>query len=67
MAPSANPEGFPPAKAITEARAYFGHQIDFYLAGRVKSYPSTLVKITKDARIEILRQGKVVVDKFVSF
>ncbi|PIP58437.1 MAG: threonylcarbamoyl-AMP synthase [Candidatus Vogelbacteria bacterium CG22_combo_CG10-13_8_21_14_all_37_9] len=67
VAPSANPEGFPPAKTITEARAYFGHQIDFYQVGRIKSKPSTLVKIDKDARMEILRQGKIKVGKSISF
>lgn len=33
IAPSANPEGLPPARNITEARAYFGDEVDVYIDG----------------------------------
>ncbi|MFA6416372.1 MAG: L-threonylcarbamoyladenylate synthase [Candidatus Paceibacterota bacterium] len=58
VAPSANPEGQKPAKTIKEAKAYFGNQIDFYLSGKTKDTPSTLVKIEESGKIEILREGR---------
>ena len=33
IAPSANPEGMPPARTIEEARAYFGDMVDIYVDG----------------------------------
>lgn len=33
IAPSANPEGQPPAMSISEAKAYFGDSVDFYVDG----------------------------------
>lgn len=54
IAPSANPEGLPPAKTITEAKAYFGDQVDFYQAGRTNKKPSRLIKIENGKEI-ILR------------
>jgi L-threonylcarbamoyladenylate synthase len=59
VAPSANPEGFPPATTIAEAKNYFGNQINFYLAANKKlnNQPSTLIKIEKD-KIKILRPGR---------
>ncbi|MDO8570098.1 MAG: L-threonylcarbamoyladenylate synthase [Candidatus Daviesbacteria bacterium] len=57
VAPSANPEGFPPAQTIAEAKKYFGNNVDFYLdSGKLVSEPSTLIEI-KDEKINILRQG----------
>jgi len=56
VAPSANPEGLPTAKNITEAKKYFGDKVNFYLAGRTKTKPSTLVKIDKNGRIEVIRK-----------
>lgn len=59
VAPSANPEGLPPAKTIQEAMKYFGDKVDFYIdAGRLDSLPSTLVSIT-DGKVKVLRQGAV--------
>lgn len=59
VAPSANPEGFPPAKNLKEAREYFGDQVDFYLgSGGLESLPSTLIEI-KNGKIKVLRQGEV--------
>lgn len=33
IAPSANPEGLPPARTIVEAKAYFGDLVDVYIDG----------------------------------
>lgn len=58
IAPSANPEGLPPAETIKQAKKYFGEQVDFYLdKAVVKGAPSTLIAF-KNGKIEILRQGK---------
>jgi L-threonylcarbamoyladenylate synthase len=61
LAPSANPEGLPPATCENKAKRYFGDSVDAYLAGGTrKSEPSTLVKYT-GSKIKILRQGKVII------
>jgi len=55
VAPSANPEGLSVAKNISEAKAYFGHQVDYYQdGGTITSLPSKLVDIT-DGTQKILR------------
>ncbi len=52
VAPSANPEGRPPARTIAEAKAYFGDRVDFYVdGGTINAKPSKLVAY---------RQGEVV-------
>lgn len=57
IAPSANFEGYPYAKTITEAKEYFKDNIDFYVdEGKLESSPSTLIKI-EDGKIEVLRDG----------
>ncbi len=54
IAPSANLEGQPPAKTITEAQKYFGAKIDFYVnAGKKNAKPSRLVKILDGKIIEL--------------
>jgi len=64
IAPSANPEGLPPATTIEEARAYFsskskgGDEILYEDVGTVNNPPSTLIEI-KDGRVVVLRQGAV--------
>ncbi len=59
VVPSANPEKFPPAENIKEAKKYFGDKVDFYInGGKMKSQPSTLVEI-KNGKIIIKRQGAV--------
>jgi len=59
VAPSANPEGLPPAKTLSEARNYFGDKLDFYVdAGRLDSLPSTLISVTEKG-IKVLREGAV--------
>jgi L-threonylcarbamoyladenylate synthase len=55
VAPSANPQGLPVAKNIPEARAYFGHHIDYYQdGGEVTASPSKLIDIT-DGTEKVLR------------
>jgi len=67
VAPSANPESFPPAKNILEAKKYFGDRVDFYIAGgTLKSEPSTLIEI-KNGKIKIIRQGVTLFKKSLTF
>lgn len=48
VAPSANPEGLPPARTITGARRMFGSSVDAYLPGRIRSTtPSLLVRVLR--------------------
>lgn len=59
LAPSANPEGMPPALTIAEAKKYFDNEVDFYVnVGKLNKKASTLVRI-KDREVEVLRQGSV--------
>jgi len=59
VAPSANPEGLPPAGTIKKAREYFKDKVDFYLGGgKKKGRPSTLIRLRGD-NFEILRSGAV--------
>ena len=59
VAPSANTQGEPPAKTITEAKDYFGNNVDFYLdSGVVDSEPSTVVSI-ENGKLKIIRAGAV--------
>lgn len=58
IAPSANPEGSPPAQTIDEAIAYFGDDVDVYVdGGRVEDdvAPSQLLRIHPDGSLEQLR------------
>jgi L-threonylcarbamoyladenylate synthase len=54
IAPSANPEGLPPAKTIAQAREYFGETVDFYVEGPVSDRPSKLIAIS-DGEVRVLR------------
>ena len=54
VAPSANPEGFPPATNIDEAKEYFDDEVDFYNSGQVSSSPSKIIRIAGN-EIEIIR------------
>lgn len=55
VAPSANPQGHPVAKNISEARAYFGHHVDFYEdGGTIAASPSKLIDIT-DGTEKVIR------------
>lgn len=58
VAPSANPEGLPPAENLKQAREYFGDKIFYYGRGRLQGSPSTLVSLN-NGKIEVLRQGTV--------
>lgn len=58
VAPSANPEGMPPARSITEAKHYFGSAVDLYIDnGEVPSdiQPSRIIKINPDGTVVTLR------------
>ena len=61
VAPSANRPGKPPAMTISEARAYFKEEVDMYVsaARRVSGKPSTLVALSRDGAVTVLRQGAV--------
>jgi len=64
IAPSANPEGLPPAETIEEARKYFGDTVDFYIdSGRFPDLPSTLVALDEHGAVTVLRQGGVLIPK----
>ncbi len=55
VAPSANPQGLPVAKNISEARTYFGHHVGFYKnRGEVVSAPSRIIDITESVE-KVLR------------
>lgn len=58
IAPSANPEGLPPAATVREARAYFGAGADFFVAARrrVVSAPSTLC-VFVNGKLVVKRTG----------
>jgi L-threonylcarbamoyladenylate synthase len=59
VAPSANFEGASPAYTITEAKRYFGENVEFYgNSGRMSSLPSTIIELQK-GKITILRRGEV--------
>ncbi|MFA5840985.1 MAG: L-threonylcarbamoyladenylate synthase [Candidatus Paceibacterota bacterium] len=56
LAPSANPEGLPPAKDIFEAKDYFGDKVDLYVdGGIITGKASRLVKLYRDGSEAILR------------
>lgn len=61
---SANIAGEPVATVLSEAQAYFGDTIDFYVDGGDLSGrpPSTIIQILDDA-IEIVRAGAVKIDE----
>ena len=61
VAPSANPQGLPPATCIHKAHKYFGSTVDAYLdGGTKKGIASTVVDYTKD-KPKIIRQGLVAI------
>lgn len=57
IAPSANPQGKPPARNIQEAIDYFGENVDFYVDGGevTELQPSALIRIAGDGTVEKLR------------
>ncbi len=59
VAPSANPQGQPPATNIEVAKTYFGDKIEYYEdGGELGSEPSTLCELI-DGKLTVLREGKV--------
>jgi|AntRauTorckE6833_2_1112554.scaffolds.fasta_scaffold00834_10 tRNA threonylcarbamoyl adenosine modification protein (Sua5/YciO/YrdC/YwlC family) len=61
---SANMPGEPLATSLTEAKAYFGESVDFYvepIPGLVQQ-PSTIIRIVDDS-VEVLREGAVKINK----
>lgn len=57
IAPSANPEGQPPAMSIDEAKNYFGYSVDFYVENGVVTddTPSQLLLVGNNAEVTRLR------------
>lgn len=57
IAPSANPEGKPPAMTIAEAEAYFGDGVDFYVDGGAvtNASPSQLLLVGNNGGVTRLR------------
>jgi L-threonylcarbamoyladenylate synthase len=65
IAPSANIEGFPPAKTLGEAVRYFGARVDCYMPpGRLAKNPSTLIAI-EDKKVIVVRKGAVRVPRIL--
>lgn len=58
VAPSANPQGLPPARNIAEARTYFGDKIDHYEDGGevpIDQFPSRIIKVQNNGSIVKIR------------
>ncbi|MES2315207.1 MAG: L-threonylcarbamoyladenylate synthase [Patescibacteria group bacterium] len=56
VAPSANPEGLPPAKNIMEAKKYFSDKVDLYIdGGEVVGKASEVIRLEADGTVTILR------------
>ncbi|OGE32249.1 threonylcarbamoyl-AMP synthase [Candidatus Daviesbacteria bacterium RIFCSPHIGHO2_02_FULL_36_13] len=63
VSPSANIEGQKPSETIDEAKEYFGNFVDFYIdRGRIISTPSTLIELSDDGSVKILREGSYKVE-----
>ncbi len=59
VAPSANAEKNKPAETIAEAKKYFNDEVTFYVSGgRLKSKPSTVVRLYEDGTKIVLREGR---------
>ncbi len=57
VAPSANPQGLQPAQTIADAKRYFSHDVDFYVAGgRKQGKASRVVRLEKNGTIVVLRK-----------
>lgn len=60
---SANPQGMPIPESIKVAKGYFGDNVDFYInGGHKKIVPSTIIRINRGGKVELLREGVVKVD-----
>ena len=61
-ATSANPSGQPPATTTKTAQSYFGDAVDCYLDGGIARSPSsTIVSVSEDNVVRVLRKGAVLV------
>ncbi len=58
IAPSANPEGLPPAKNVREAMRYFGTAVHYYHDGGTceETKPSKIIRITETYEVEVIRE-----------
>ncbi len=60
VAPSANWEGFPPARDPFQALLYFGNRVAvYYNGGTLKGEPSALVDVDDKGNVKILRTGRL--------
>lgn len=59
VAPSANFESEKPAETAEEAKEYFADQVAFYVKGKIKSKPSTIIKLNEEGKVDILREGRL--------
>ena len=68
IAPSANPEGLPPALSISKAKIYFGHDVDCYVdSGIQKSKKaSTLLSLTKRGMVVARDSGHTIPEELKS-
>ncbi|MDO8573793.1 MAG: L-threonylcarbamoyladenylate synthase [Candidatus Daviesbacteria bacterium] len=58
VAPSANLEKEKPAETINEAKKYFRKKIPFFVnGGKLKSKPSTMIRLYEDGKQIVLREG----------
>jgi L-threonylcarbamoyladenylate synthase len=62
---SANDPGEPTATTITEAQAYFGNKVDFYVDGGDTGDrpPSTIIRLEPSGKLTLIRAGAVAIDK----
>jgi len=61
---SANLFDQPPSSTIADAHAYFGEGVDFYVdGGEISPHPPSTVIRFNDGRIEVLRQGAIMIDE----
>ena len=57
IAPSANPHGLPPATNISEAKKYFGDQVNLYMdGGTISGSPSKILRLHPDASVTMVRE-----------
>ena len=56
VAPSANPEGLPPAQNIAEAQKYFGDSIDLYIdKGEIFAKASKIIRLSNNESVIVIR------------
>jgi L-threonylcarbamoyladenylate synthase len=60
LAPSANPEGQPPARTVLEAQQFFGDQVVVFVDGGYRESPPSTVARLQGGVWEVLREGAVI-------